>query len=156
VEALFLELAGQFRPAVAELEIKRGRGFAKEDWLVITLRPRNQDSAPIHVDVVTDEVVFGVGDYGCRIDLEISGRIDAQEALQQTRQLAMAVITGGYSEIVKDIPIAGKYVEGILNLGQKTLRLHCGVALGNLLPGQSKVISYQPYDKPAAWSPAGR
>lgn len=148
VEALFRELAGQF-PPLAELDIKRGRGFANEDWLVITLRPRNQDSARMHVDVVADEVVFGVGDYGCRIDLEMSGGIDPQEVLQQTRQLAMAVITGGYSEIVKDIPIAGKYVEGTLKVAQKTLRLGCGVPFGNLLPGQSTVINYQPYAQAA-------
>ena len=150
MEALFRELAGQFRPPLGELDITRGRGFANEDWLVITLRPRNQDSARIHVDVVTDEVVFGVGNHGCRIDLEINGGIDPQEVLQQTRQLAMAVITGGYSEVIKDIPIAGKYVEGILKVDQKTLRLGCGVPFGNLMPGRSTVINYQPYDQPSS------
>ncbi len=62
----------------------------------------------------------------------------------------MAVITGRYSETVKHIPLAGVYVEGILKVDQKTLRLGCGVPFGNLMPGRSTVINYQPYDHPSS------
>jgi hypothetical protein len=150
VEELFRELASQLRQASAKLDVHRQRGIANEDWLVIALRPGRKESAAIHVDVLTDQIVFGVGDHGCRIDLEIGGQLSPQEALRELRQLASAVVDGGYSEVVKEIPLAGKHVEGILKVDQKTIHLRCGVPLGNKLPGRSSLIHYQRYDEPTA------
>ncbi len=151
---MFRELANQLPPASAKLDIQRQRGFANEHWLVIAMRPSSQGSAAIHVDVVTDEIVFGVGDHACRIDLEIGDELSPEEALSELRQLARAVVGGGYSEVVKEIPLLGTYVEGELKVGQKTIHMRCGVPLANLLPGPSSVIHYRPYDGPALGSSA--
>jgi hypothetical protein len=145
VEELFGEFAKQLLPTAAKLEMQKQRGLANELWLVVALQPRSRESAAIHVDVVPDEITFGIGEHGCRLDLEIGARLTPEEALRQLRQLVAAVVAGGYSEVIKEIPLAGKHVEGVLKVDGQTIHLRCGVPLGDKLPGQSSVIQYRPY-----------
>ena len=146
VEGMFVGLADQLGPS-ATLDMQKRRGVANEVWLVVALHPRSQESASIYVDVVSDEITFGIGEYGCRLHLEIGERLSSAEALRQLRQLVSAVVGGGYSEVVKEIPLAGEHVEGVLIVEQKTIQLRCGVPFGDSLPGQSSVIHYQAYER---------
>jgi hypothetical protein len=141
---LFQDLAER-RQGSTKLEMRRQRGFRNEDWLTIALRPTRPGAAAIHVDVVADEIVFGVSEYGCRIDLEIGAQLSPEKALDELQRLLSAVLGGGYSEVVKRIPLLGRHVEGVLTLEHKTIHLRSGLPFGTLLPGRSDVIHYQAY-----------
>ncbi len=141
---MFRELA-QLRQESAKLEMRRQRGVGNEDWLVIALRPIRTGAAAIHVDVQADEIVFSISDYGCRIDLEISDQLSPEKALDELTQLVSAVLGGGYSEVIKRIPLVGMHVEGDLRLEGKTIHMRCGVPFGMLLLGRADVIHYQAY-----------
>ena len=99
---LFRDLA-ELREESAKLEMRRQRGVSNEDWLVIAVRPTRPGAAAIHVDVLADEIIFGIGDHGCRIDLEISDQLSFEKALDDVTQLVSAVLGGGYSEVIKRI-----------------------------------------------------